>query len=234
MPSRRRCDKALWTKIRISRNIRKKCLKWPERLKLQQITVPQTLNRFLTQMQRGIALYKQQASSKESLTEADNKQRTEVFKDVVDRSGVDYLFIMSEKGDVLMSPDNRLTGKNLVDIGMLTKENLGIVSKGTAKKSGEVTPAKENNEYGYYYVYSVRVSHMGRKAVLVLGVRTVFGDSEISGVLNMTQATSFAMCQINIEYGQDIEYVEEVLNIFYKNGIKVPFPHVTVMHKEDD
>jgi hypothetical protein len=75
---------------------------------------------------------------------------------------------MSEKGDVLMSPDNRLTGKNLVDIGMLTKENLGIVSKGTAKKSGEVTPAKENNEYGYYYVYSVRVSHMGRKAVLVL------------------------------------------------------------------
>ena len=95
---------------------------------------------FLTQMQRGTALYKQQVSSKEaleevievleahsenaeelsdvfhdcnqdkaddlrelftsgafdSLAEADQNQRTEVFKDVVERSGVDYLFVMSE------------------------------------------------------------------------------------------------------------------------------------------
>lgn len=105
---------------------------------------------FLTQMQRGTALYKQQVSSKESLAEADKNERTEVFKDVVERSGVDY------------------------------------------------------------------------------------NNSEISGVLNMTQATSFAMCQINIEYGQDIEYVEEVLKIFYKNGITVPYPHVTVMRGREE
>ena len=155
---------------------------------------------FLTQMQRGTALYKQQVSSKESLAEADKNERTEVFKDVVERSGVDY------------------------------------------------------------------------------------NNSEISGVLNMTKDASVASCEIDVEYGQDLEYVEKVLEeelpklkktipaildgpeykgvnrlgesgvtlvivakcneedikavtrglnkgilqIFYRNGINVPFPNVTI------
>lgn len=85
--------------------------------------------------------------------------------------------------------------------------------------------------------YRGKVMDIGLRTTKIMGIDgniKIYNNSEISGVLNMTQATSFAMCQINIEYGQDIEYVEEVLNIFYKNGIKVPFPHVTVMHKEEE
>ena len=191
---------------------------------------------FLTQMQRSTALYNQEISSKESLTEvievleshsknaeelitvfhdcnqdkaddlrelftsgvfdslaeADKNERTEVFRDVVERSGVDYLFIMSEKGDVLMSPDNRLTGKNLVDIGMLTKENLVVVAKGTAKESGEITPAREDNEYGYYYVYSVRVSHMGRKVILVLAADASSLDTQLAALNDVSSVLSQA------------------------------------------
>ena len=112
----------------------------------------------------------------------------------------------------------------------------------------------------------------------------IYNNSDISGVLNMTKEASVATCTISIEYGQDIDYVEAVLNrdlpllkeknpkildgptyagvsnlgasgvdilifckcyetdikevarylnkevlqIFYRNGINVPFPNVTV------
>ena len=136
-----------------------------------------------------------------------------------------------------------------------------------------------------------------RGTVMDIGLRTtkimaadgnikIFNNSEISGVLNMTKETSVAAATIAIEYGQDIDYVEEVLNrelpllaekndaiidgptylgvselgdsgisliviarcseqnvrgvnrflnkellqIFYRNGINVPFPNVTVSH----
>ncbi|MCR5229356.1 MAG: mechanosensitive ion channel family protein, partial [Solobacterium sp.] len=134
-----------------------------------------------------------------------------------------------------------------------------------------------------------------RGTVLDIGLRTtkimgaagnikIFNNSDISGVLNMTKETSVASATISIEYGQDIEYVEAVLNrelpklrnknkdmldgpqllgitalgdsgismtviawcteqnvrgmnrflnrellqIFYRNGINVPFPNITV------
>ncbi|MBR2801930.1 MAG: mechanosensitive ion channel [Erysipelotrichaceae bacterium] len=61
-----------------------------------------------------------------------------------------------------------------------------------------------------------------RGTVMDIGLRTtkilapdgnikIFNNSEISGVLNMTKETSIASASISIEYGQDIDYVEEVL-----------------------
>lgn len=61
-----------------------------------------------------------------------------------------------------------------------------------------------------------------RGTVMDIGLRTtkilgpdgnikIYNNSEISGVLNMTQEKSYAMCNVAIEYGQDIEYVEAVL-----------------------
>ena len=134
-----------------------------------------------------------------------------------------------------------------------------------------------------------------RGTVMDIGLRTtkvmapegnvkIYCNSEISGVLNMTKEASVAICRIDIEYGQDIAYVEavlkrelpavkrhnpqilegptylgvselgssgvtimvmckcreqdikdvtrylnrSVLQIFYDNGINVPFPNVTV------
>jgi small conductance mechanosensitive channel len=61
-----------------------------------------------------------------------------------------------------------------------------------------------------------------RGTVMDIGLRTtkilgpdgnikIYNNSEISGVLNMTQEASLAMCNVSIEYGQDISYVEAVL-----------------------
>ncbi|MBR2546095.1 MAG: mechanosensitive ion channel family protein, partial [Erysipelotrichaceae bacterium] len=61
-----------------------------------------------------------------------------------------------------------------------------------------------------------------RGTVTDIGLRTtkisgggnvkIYNNSEISGVLNMTKETSVAAATIGLEYGQDIDYVEEVLN----------------------
>ncbi|MBR3227814.1 MAG: mechanosensitive ion channel family protein, partial [Erysipelotrichaceae bacterium] len=61
-----------------------------------------------------------------------------------------------------------------------------------------------------------------RGTVMDIGLRTtkilstdgnikIYNNSEISGVLNMTKEASIAASHISIEYGQDIDTVEEIL-----------------------
>ena len=132
------------------------------------------------------------------------------------------------------------------------------------------------------------VMDIGLRTTKIMGVDgnvKIYNNSDISGVLNMTKEASFAFCRISIEYGQDIQYVEdvlerelpvlkknnpkilegpvyagvgelgdsgitlviyskcsemnivsvtrymnrEILNIFYRNSINVPFPHMTII-----
>lgn len=134
--------------------------------------------------------------------------------------------------------------------------------------------------------YRGTVMDIGLRTTKILGADgniKIYNNSEITGVLNMTQEASYSLTYISIEYGQDLEYVEEVLRrelpklckrnpmlveppellgvtelgdsgvqllvmakcnesdimkvrrfmnrevlqIFYKNGINVPFPNVT-------
>ena len=63
--------------------------------------------------------------------------------------------------------------------------------------------------------YRGTVMDIGLRTTKILGVDgniKIYNNSEISGVLNMTQEASWAMTYIDIEYGQDLNYVDEVLN----------------------
>ncbi len=62
-----------------------------------------------------------------------------------------------------------------------------------------------------------------RGTVMDIGLRTtkimaadgnikIYNNSEISGVLNMTKETSVAGISVQVEYSQDLDYVEEILN----------------------
>ena len=44
----------------------------------------------------------------ESLGDADNNERSAVFADMVERSGVQYLFMMSQEGKIVLSPEASL------------------------------------------------------------------------------------------------------------------------------
>ena len=90
----------------------------------------------------------------DSLEDATEETRTEVFSDMVDRTGVQYLFIMDEKGNVMASPFADYVGKNLTQIGLLKEKNLAKLVGGTLKEDGTIDPARENNEAGHFYFYS--------------------------------------------------------------------------------
>ncbi len=141
--------------------------------------------------------------------------------------------------------------------------------------------------------YRGTVMDIGLRTTKIMGVDgniKIYNNSEISGVLNMTKEASIAITRISIEYGQDLDYVEAVLNrdmpaikennpqiiagpvyrgvgelgdsgvelvitcscaeadiiavtrymnkeilqIFYRNGINVPFPNVTISNLTTD
>ena len=94
----------------------------------------------------------------DSLGEADTQTRSEVFADVIERSGADYLFLLDTDGKIVMSPDTSAYRRDLVTMGVLTRANLELLTSGTTNPDGTITPAMENNSYGYYYLYSVPCS----------------------------------------------------------------------------
>ena len=47
-----------------------------------------------------------------SLVNSDHDAQAEVFTDIIDRSGVEYLFVMSTDGRILFSPVQEYNGKN--------------------------------------------------------------------------------------------------------------------------
>ncbi len=63
--------------------------------------------------------------------------------------------------------------------------------------------------------YRGTVMDIGLRTTKILGSDDsnikIYNNSEISGILNMTQESSYAASRISIEYGQDLEYVESIL-----------------------
>ncbi|MBR3358631.1 MAG: mechanosensitive ion channel family protein [Solobacterium sp.] len=62
--------------------------------------------------------------------------------------------------------------------------------------------------------YRGTVMDIGLRTTKIMGMDRnikIFNNSEVSGVLNMTKESSVSIAKIGIEYGQDLSYVEEVL-----------------------
>lgn len=113
----------------------------------------------------------------DSLATADAATRSQVFADMVERSGVDYLFIMSDEGKVLLSPYEDYTGADLAEMGLLTEDNVALLRRGTREDDGAVTPAKEDNSYGYFYFYSESIAYGPSEFCVVLGADAALLDA---------------------------------------------------------
>ena len=75
---------------------------------------------------------------------------------------------------------------------------------------------------GEFRVGDIVTINSYRGTVMDIGLRTtkimaadgnikIYNNSDISGVVNMTKETSIASITVGIEYGEDLEFVEEVL-----------------------
>ncbi len=133
----------------------------------------------------------------DSLADADDNARASVFADMVERSRVDYLFVMDEEGTVLISPNTELTGTNLRTSGLLSDRGVDHLIPGTRNKEGTVSPARETTEYGDYYFYSVRTSFKKKEFVIVLGAKAEVLDVQLASLRDLSAVLSSAAVNNN-------------------------------------
>ncbi len=103
--------------------------------------------------------------------------------------GINNIYILSKKGNVLFTSDESLSGKNIVDAGVLSEENYGQLTKGTVNSDGVVEPVLEDCDDGaYYFYYSMPVKYAGKSCMLAINVESSLLASQI-GSLNDVAAT---------------------------------------------
>ena len=154
-----------------------------------------------------------------SLVTENNERRSEVFAEVVERSGVDYLFLMSEEGRILLAPYPELFNVDVVEFGLLTPENLALLTQGTKLEDGNLHPATEHNDFGDFYFYSHRFSYGQSEMLLVLGANASTLDMQISAL----QDASVVLSRTTVNNRGFLFAVDAVSNTFlyYKNGEEV-------------
>ena len=154
-----------------------------------------------------------------SLVTEESERRSEVFAEVVERSGVDYLFLMSEDGRILLSPYPDYYNVDVVEFGLLTPENLALLAQGTKSEDGSLHPAEEHNNFGDFYFYSHRFTYGQSELLLVLGAKAETLDVQISAL----QDVSVVLSRATVNNQGFLFAVDAVSNTFlyYKNGEEV-------------
>ena len=154
-----------------------------------------------------------------SLVSAENTERSEVFADVVARSGVEYLFIMSDTGRILLSSFPDFYHVNIVDSGLLSRENLQLLLEGTRRPDGSIHPALESGEQGSLYFYSHRFTYGKSEMILVLGADASTLDLQISSL----QDVSVVLGRTTVTNNGFMFAVDTENNTFlyYENGKEV-------------
>ena len=83
---------------------------------------------------------------------------------------MDCLYLISNSGRVLLSPSDQMVGRNLVEEGILTSQDLAALTDREGTVSGdEVTPVSVTMDGSEYYFYAMRLSRGSGSLTLLLG-----------------------------------------------------------------
>ena len=133
----------------------------------------------------------------DSLADADKETRAEVVRDIIDRSGVDYMFVLTMDGKITAAPEEDLDGVNPAAASIMTQENLNRILKGSRDKDGIITPETVKNLRGTFYFYSLPYTFKGTKYVLTLGKDASVLDVHISTLTDVSVVLSRASVSNN-------------------------------------
>jgi len=154
-----------------------------------------------------------------SLADADNAERSAVFADMVERSGVQYLFLMSTDGRIVLSPEPSFYGVNPAARAYMTQENVNDLLDGTVDKNGNVTPVTVKNQYGTYYFYSTPYKYNGSTYYIVLGTDASVLDVQMASLKDV----SVVLDRVPVGNKGFVFAVnkEDGTFLYYKNGEEV-------------
>ncbi|MCQ2564043.1 MAG: mechanosensitive ion channel family protein [Mogibacterium sp.] len=155
----------------------------------------------------------------ESLADADNTERSAMFADMVERSGVQYLFLMSPDGKIALSPEASLYGVNPAARAYMTQENVNDILKGAKDSEGNVTPVTVKNQYGTYFFYSTPYTYKDITYYLVLGTDASVLDVQMASLTDV----SVVLSRVAVGKGGFVFAVnkEDGTFLYYKNGEEI-------------
>ncbi len=126
----------------------------------------------------------------EFLKDTDVQGRSDVFADIVSRSGVDYLFILDDQGRVILSPTAEFFNVDPVEYGLVSRDDIRQLQQGTKDSAGSIKPVLVRNQYGVYYFYSVKRDYEGMNIYLVLGADASLLELQISSLNDLSVVLS--------------------------------------------
>lgn len=155
----------------------------------------------------------------ESMADVSNEERARIFGDMVERSGVKYLFLMSKDGRIVLSSSADLYGVNPASMSLMTQENINQLLKGTKAKDGTIKPVTIKNRYGTFYFYSMPYRYRGNTYILSLGTEASVLDVQLSSLTDV----SVVLSRISVGNGGFVFAVnkEDGTFIYYKNGNEI-------------
>lgn len=155
----------------------------------------------------------------ESLGEASVKERSKVFGDIVDRSGVEYLFLMSPDGKIVLSREPVLYLENPAARALMTQENVNDLLKGTISEDGTISPVIIMNQYGKYYFYSIPYKYNDVTYSLCLGADASVLEVQISSLKDISVVLSRAAIG-NDGFMFAVDKADGTF-IYYRNGEEI-------------
>ena len=155
----------------------------------------------------------------ETLTEVDNETRSAVFSDVVARSGVQYLFLLSPDSKIVLSPEPGLYDVNPAALGYMTQENVNAILRGTVEADGTITPVPVGNQYGSFFFYSQPYTYRGVTYMLVLGADASVLEVQTASLRDLSVVLSrAAVANDGFLFAVDRE---DGLFLYYQHGSEV-------------
>ena len=107
----------------------------------------------------------------DSLRGASPKTRRALFRDLAERSDLDYLFFLDSEGRVVISPSPSDEEKTLPELNLMSEQNFAKLLEGTRQPDGEVSPVTEEKDGKQIFYYAIKYAYGGSTFVLALGVR---------------------------------------------------------------
>ncbi len=155
----------------------------------------------------------------ETMAGTDNSIRSDMLKNLSDRAGIDYLFVLSKDGIIVSSPVAELYGVNPAVQGFMTQENINAVLRSTMQDDGTITPVLVKNTSGIFYFYSKPYMYMDEEYMLVIGKEASVLDDQTE-VLNDVSTVLSRMTVINNGFMFAVNQTDNLF-LYYKNGAEI-------------
>ena len=153
----------------------------------------------------------------QTLAEADHDTRLQIFSEIQKKTNLEYLFLLRADGTVALSSQGDYSGIDPIKYGLLSKDNLATILRGTGRIAGQVIPVVEDNRYGKFYFYSVPCRYEAEQYTLVLGASASILDLQIETLRDATSVLDSVIIENN-GFLFSVDPINETF-LYYDDGV---------------